>query len=221
VTKILNGSFYGPLDTGAPDSIVVLLHGYGANADDLLPLSYSWAQHLPTTLFWSINGPTPHPQTFMGRQWFGLSTFEPDHLWRDMTQLAPVFKHSIDQELKGWNLTYDNVALVGFSQGGMVALHQNLYHVPVAAAVSFSGILVPHPDETPPRKSPTLLIHGDADRVVPINFFTQAQQTLKSSAVPFEAWVCKGVGHGISPFGLEKARYFLQRFLKKKELATT
>jgi len=214
MTKNLSGSFYGPWNGKAPDALIVLFHGHGTDADDLLPLSYAWGSHMPNTLFWSINGPEIHPDAPMGRQWFPMHNIHKENLWEDMVSLSPLLKQSLECEMQNWSLTYSHVGLVGFSQGGIVALQQALYQLPVAASVSFSGRLVTHPDGRLPHKKPTLLIHGDADPVVPVKFLKEAQKTLKSAAVPFEAWVCEGVGHTISPFGIEKARIFLQRFLK-------
>lgn len=212
---ILSGSFYGPCGGGQkPKSLVVFLHGYGANADDLIPLSYTWGPHLPDTLFLSLNAPALHPSTTLGRQWFPLEDFDFARIWEDMAALTPVLKASIDQQLANHQLSYNNVALVGFSQGAMIALQQSLYLGDVAGAISYSGFLVPHPQGVALKKKPTLLIHGDYDTVLPISCLNDAQKILKEASVPFEAWVCEGLGHGISPFGLEKGRLFLQRILK-------
>ncbi|MBY0264278.1 MAG: dienelactone hydrolase family protein [Holosporales bacterium] len=210
----LGGSVYGPCSGQKPRSLVVLFHGYGANADDLIPLAYTWGPHLPESLFISLNAPAPHPTMSFGRQWFPMDNFDLARIWDDVTHLASPLKVYLDETLAKNALSYRDVVFVGFSQGAVVALHEALYILDVAGAISYSGFLVPHSHGMPPKSKPILLVHGDCDNVLPISFLSDAQKILKEGQVPFEAWVCEGLGHGISPFGLEKGRVFLQRVLK-------
>ena len=214
MTQQLKRTSYGPHGGGTIQAAVILLHGYGANKEDLVPLAYTWAPHLPHTVFISLDAPTLCPGTVVGRQWFSLVDFDLARIWEDMDALTPSLRATLSQIQKDYNLKESSLSFVGFSQGAALALHQALYATNVAGAISYSGFLVPHLNGLAPQKKPILLLHGDCDTVLPISCLSDSQNLLKKAEVPFESWVCEGLGHGISPFGLDKGRHFLQRLLK-------
>ncbi len=212
--KRLTRSVYAPFKEGPAEGLAVLFHGYGADADDLAPLAYTWGPHLTRTVFASFNAPHVCPTLSVGRQWFDLQDFDLARIWDDMARLVPLIQSSMNELLDEYELPAQKTVLVGFSQGAALALQQALYYMDVAGVLSYSGFLVPHPETRPPAAKPVLLVHGDRDTILPLQSLTAAQKTLKEANVPFESWVCEGLGHGISPFGLEKGRGFLQRILK-------
>ena len=136
----LQGPMAPPASGGAPRSMVILLHGYGSNGDDLIGLVPYWRDALPDTVFLSPNAPEPCPGAPGGRQWWALTNFSPDARAAGVRQAAPVLNGFIDSQLAVYGLTEDRLALVGFSQGTMMALHVGLRRS-IAGIVGYSGML--------------------------------------------------------------------------------
>src|SRR5437868_4974136 len=152
---------------GAAKQLVVFLHGYGADGNDLIEIGRAWQPLLPHAAFVSPHAPEPCGQAPVGRQWFGLTFRDPDERWRGVNTAAPVLQHFLDAELVRHKVGASALALVGFSQGTMMALHVGLRRaVAPAAIVGYSGALV-LPEQTPPApveisaRPPILLVHGD------------------------------------------------------------
>ncbi|MEQ9641478.1 MAG: prolyl oligopeptidase family serine peptidase [Alphaproteobacteria bacterium] len=206
-----------------PAKLVILLHGYGADGNDLIGLAPYWARALPDTAFISPHAPEPCGMQPAGRQWFSIGSFSADERLRGAEKAAPVLDAFIDQELERHGLDDSRLALVGFSQGTMMALHVGLRRQrPCAGIVGFSGALVAPerlPDEITARP-PVLLIHGDADDLLPVESLFQATQGLAAAAVNAEWHVSANCGHSIAQDGLELGGQFLQRALTG-QLATT
>ena len=155
----------------------------------------------------------------MGRQWFGLTFRDPDERWRGVNQAAPVLNQFLDAELARRKLPPSALALVGFSQGTMMALHVGLRRAaPAAAIVGYSGMLV-LPKDGPPEtvaaeitaRPPVLLIHGDSDELIPMEALFHAGQALSTLEVPTEWHLSAGVGHGVDQEGLRHGGEFLRR----------
>jgi phospholipase/carboxylesterase len=218
MTKALDGPRLGPAAGGAPDSLVVLLHGYGASGDDLIALGRHWQPLLPRTAFVAPNAPERLPQaTLAGYQWFHLTLQDPGEYWRGVQKAAPALQAFIDAELFRQDLLPARLVLVGFSQGTMMALHLGLRQgVPPAAVVGFSGLLAmpagskPH-DVT--SRPPTMLIHGEADDVIPVEALLMSACGLAAQGVPVEWHVRPALGHGIDETGLALAGGFLKHAL--------
>src|SRR5712691_4083151 len=148
--------------------LVVFLHGYGADGNDLIEIGRAWQQFLPHAAFVSPNAPEPCPGAPMGRQWFALTFRDPDERWKGVNAAAPILNRFLDAELARRNLPPSALALVGFSQGTMMALHVGLRRAAVPAAiVGYSGLFVLPSDAEPERvaaeivaRPPVLLIHG-------------------------------------------------------------
>src|SRR5580693_3806488 len=133
--------------SGAARQLVVFLHGYGADGNDLIEIGRAWQQLLPQAAFVSPHAPEPCGQAPVGRQWFALTFRDPNERWVGANKAAPALEGFIDAELKRHNLPPAALALVGFSQGTMMALHVGLRRsVPPAAIVGYSGLLVERPD---------------------------------------------------------------------------
>ncbi len=204
---------------GAARRLVVFLHGYGADGNDLIELGRAWQQILPDTAFVSPHAPEPCGGAPTGRQWFALTFRDPDERWIGVNKAAPVLERFLDAELARRKLAPSALALVGFSQGTMMALHVGLRRaIAPVAIVGFSGILV-LPNNAAPEaiaadiksRPPVLLLHGDQDDLIPPQALFHAAQTLAALEVPVEWHMSAGVGHGIDGEGLRHGGEFLMR----------
>ncbi len=193
---------------------MVFLHGYGADGNDLIGLGRHWAGLLPDAAFVSPHAPEPCAMNpFGGRQWFALTFRDPSERWRGVQKAGPVLNAFLNAELASHGLGDDALALVGFSQGTMMALHVGLRRArPPAGIVGYSGMLAgaEHLPGQLSSRPPVLLLHGDADEVIPVEAMMQASQSLAALEVPVEWHVRPGLGHGIDPEGLEIGGRFLR-----------
>ena len=197
-----------PPAQGPATHLVVLVHGYGADGQDLIGLASHWQDLLPTTAFAAPNAPARVPGG-PGYQWFPISRIDPHEMQKGVEVAGPVLDEYLDAELKRLGLGPEKLALVGFSQGTMLSLHLGLRRaVKPAAIVGFSGLL----PEAPPAAEdipPILLTHGDSDTVIPPQamFLAASQLGLAGAAVQWH--LARGMGHGIDPEGLMMAGLFL------------
>ncbi len=208
----LSGPSFGPLDGGDPRQLVILLHGVGADGNDLIGLAPHWAQQLPGALFISPDGPEPYDMAPVGRQWFSLMNRAPEVVAAGIKSAAPVLTRFIDAALAQFGLDEGALALVGFSQGTMMALHVALNRDrPVAALLGYSGALAGPEAEAGAFRArpPVMLIHGDCDDVVPVERHFDAVEKLLAADVAVTAHVCPGLGHGIDNEGLGLGGAFL------------
>jgi phospholipase/carboxylesterase len=123
--KIVNGASLQPLSGSPPKQIVLLLHGYGSNGADLISLAPRWRQALPEALFLAPNAPQSCGMG-AGYQWWPLYAFTPQALAAGAASAAPAIDAFIDRKLKQYELSEAELAIVGFSQGTMMALHVGL-----------------------------------------------------------------------------------------------
>jgi phospholipase/carboxylesterase len=210
--------------SGTARQLVVFLHGYGADGNDLIEIGRVWQQFLPHAAFVSPHAPEPCGQAPVGRQWFALTFRDPNERWVGVNHAAPVLERFIDAELTGNGLPPSALALVGFSQGTMMSLHVGLRRaVSPAAIVGYSGLLVLPPDGKPETlaaeirsRPPLLLVHGDRDELIPPQALLAATQGLAALGVPVEWHLSPGVGHGIDPEGLRHGGEFLARSFGEK-----
>jgi phospholipase/carboxylesterase len=200
-----------------PSALVVLLHGYGANGDDLIALGDGWQPALPDAVFVAPNAPEMIPGMYGGLQWFPLTLRDPSEYWRGVSAARPALDRFLDAELARYRLAADRLVLVGFSQGTMMALHVGLRRsAPPAGIVAYSGLLAgpEHLGETTARP-PILMIHGEADDLIPVEALHMGREAMAEAGLRVEWHVRPGLGHGIDPAGQWMAGHFLAGVLRR------
>ena len=209
----LDGPRHEPMAGGDPEQLVILLHGLGADGDDLIGLAPHWAQNLPKAAFAAPNAPFPCDMAPYGYQWFSVQDRSPEAMLAEINNVAPSLNAFIDAELTRTGLGADKLALVGFSQGTMMSLYvAPRRDAPVVAVVGYSGRLIA-PErlatETVSRP-PVLLIHGEVDDLVPFASMAEAETGLTGAGFTVETESRPGQGHGIDPEGLTRGGDFLR-----------
>ncbi|MGH7064103.1 MAG: alpha/beta hydrolase [Stellaceae bacterium] len=209
----LSGPSRPPAAGGKPRRLVILLHGLGADGNDLIGLAPYWARLLPDAEFVSPNAPFPCDMTPYGYQWFSAQDRSPPAVLAGVRAAAPMLDGFIDDALAERGLGAADLALVGFSQGTMMSLFVGLRRrEPLAGIVGFSGrLLAPErlADELRSRP-PILLVHGTEDPLVPYGSLAAAQAALEAAGVPVETLTCPGIGHSIDEAGLRRGGQFLK-----------
>ncbi len=213
MTMIFSGPRFPPAAGGKPDSIVVLIHGYGADGEDLLSLGKAWAPLLPHTLFIAPHGPAICEENPSGKQWFGLKDWAPSRILTEIQALTPSFNHYLDNLLKLHGLPPEKLALVGFSQGAMLALHIGLHRPQCAGVVAYSGALLDDPAGIKVALPPVLLVHVTEDQVIPASASQRAETQLKALHVPVTLSLLPRLEHGIDGRALGLGGAFLKEHL--------
>lgn len=212
----LDGPRWGPASGAAPRKLVVLLHGLGADGFDLIDLAPGWGKAVPEAAFVAPHAPDACDIAPYGRQWFSVGDRTPARLLAGMRLAADALGGFLDAETARLGLAPDDVALMGFSQGAMTALFTGLRRDPPPAAIlAYSGRLI-GPALLPAElraRPPVLLVHGEADEVVPVEASREAEAALRAAAVPVEAVYRRGLGHGLDEAGITLGALALQRSL--------
>ena len=212
----LDGPRAAPASGGPAKSLVIFLHGYGSNGADLIDLAPYWASALPDTLFLAPDAPQPCEGVPYGRQWWPLTSLTPAARAAGVRVSAPALNAYIDAQLAAHTLSEDKLALVGFSQGTMMALHVGPRRAKaLAGVIGFSGMLA-DPDALAAEvvtKPPVLLVHGDHDDVLPVEALHRAETALKALDFEIATHVSHGLGHGLDDVGLQLGARFLTEHL--------
>jgi len=212
----LSGPSRPPASGGRSSRLVILLHGLGADGNDLIGLAPYWAPQLPTTEFLSPNAPFPCDMAPYGYQWFSAQDRNPAAVLAGVRAAAPFLQAFIDDALAKRGLVDGDLALVGFSQGTMMSLYVGLRRSePVAGILGFSGrLLAPELLASELRSRPrALLVHGTDDPLVPYESLAAAERTLTELGVSVETLTCAGIGHSIDENGLRRGGSFLKEVL--------
>lgn len=219
--QALTGPRFGPARGGKPKQLVVLLHGWGADGNDLIGLAPALAPVLPDVEFLSPDGPFDCDAGF-GRQWFSLGDRSPDGdmaepvMTARLAAVAPLIDAFIDEALKQRNIGADKLALIGFSQGTMAALYVGPRRAQGPVGIlGYSGHLVAAAAlaQEGRSKPEILLVHGEQDEILPVAATRYAEQTLKKQGFKVSAVYRPGLGHGIDEEGLRAGAAFLKRVL--------
>jgi phospholipase/carboxylesterase len=213
MTFQLSGPSRPPASGGKPGRLVVLLHGLGADGNDLIGLAPYWAPLLPEAEFLSPNAPFPCDMAPYGYQWFSSRDRSPPAVLAGVRAAAPILDAFLDEALAERGLDDGDLALVGFSQGTMMSLFVGLRRArPPAGILGYSGRLIAPEllaNELHSRP-PVLLVHGTEDPLVPFQSLAAADAALVAAGVPTQTLACPGIGHSIDENGLRRGGQFLK-----------
>lgn len=202
----LDGPRFGPLRGGAPDALVVLVHGFGADGHDLIDLAALWAEAAPGAAFVAPHAPEPCAGMPFGRQWFPLWDRSPAQLAAGVRAAAAALGGFVAAEAARLSLPPRRIALMGFSQGAMTVLEAGLRGaVPEPACIlAYSGGMIGAEalGPSPAARPAVLLVHGEADEVVPPAATRAAEAALRAAGVAVRALYPEGLGHGLDDGGL-------------------
>ena len=212
----LDGPRHPPASGAAPARIVLLLHGYGADGDDLIGLAPAWAPAMPDALFVSPHAPFPCEGAPFGRQWFGIAGRAEEMRLASLRAASAMVDAFIDDLLEETGLPPAALTLTGFSQGTMLALHTGPRRArPLAGILGYSGRLLA-PEllaEEALSRPPVALIHGEADELVPYAAMAEAAAALETAGFAVETRGRPGLGHGIDPDGMRAGLAFMMRVM--------
>ncbi|MEM6619249.1 MAG: alpha/beta fold hydrolase [Pseudomonadota bacterium] len=201
-------------DAGSARQMVVFVHGYGADGNDLISLADPLAEHMPGTVFYAPDAPNRCQMNPMGFEWFPIPWLDnstEEAAMAGLASSATMLDTWLTDTLAAEGLTPDRLALVGFSQGTMMSLHvAPRRDTPIAAITGFSGrLLTPERLGDVTSKPPVLLVHGDMDDMVPPKHMPEAAEALSKAGFEVYTHVSKGTGHGIAPDGLSLCLSFM------------
>ena len=216
MAALLDGPRVAP-KSGTARQLIVFLHGYGSDGNDLIELGRQWRAFLPDTAFVAPHAPEICAMSPSGRQWFGLTMRDPNERWLGVNKARPALDAFLDAERAKHGLDGSALALVGFSQGTMMALHAGLRRARAPACIlGYSGTLVgpEHLAEATARRAdgsppPILLVHGDSDDVIPADALFVSSDDLAKADIPCQWHLSRGVGHGIDEAGLLHGGLFI------------
>ncbi|MDA0306260.1 MAG: prolyl oligopeptidase family serine peptidase [Proteobacteria bacterium] len=215
-TQTMTGPTLGPASGAKPEQLVILLHGVGSNGDDLIGLAPFFQKILPGALFISPNAPQAFDMAPPGMQaayqWFSLQDMSPEARLAGTQTSAPSLDAFIDEKLAETGLSDDKLALIGFSQGTMMSLYVGPRRASrMAGIIGYSGMLIGVETlaDTIKSRPPVLLVHGDADEVVPVDALTMAVEGLKGVGIDVRHHISAGLGHGLDDDGIRLGMEFL------------
>lgn len=198
---MLTGPEVSPQSGNKPKQLIIFLHGVGADGNDLISLAHELAPHFPDAHFLSPNAPFPFDMAPVGYQWFQFRDVSEENLLDGLNKAMPHLNEFIDHQLKRFDLTEKDLAVIGFSQGSMIALHTfPRRSKPIALIAALSGTLVaPHLlDKEIQSKPSVLLMHGEQDEVVPTKFARLSSQALKNLDFDIKTHTYPNLAHGIN-----------------------
>jgi phospholipase/carboxylesterase len=209
--SLLDGPRLAPL-SGTARQLIVLVHGYGADGNDLISLGQHWQQLLPDAAFVAPHAPQRIQEGPGGYQWFALNRMETTETEPGAAAAMPALEAFLDAELKATGVAPDKLVLVGFSQGAMMALYTGVRRRQAPAAIlAYSGLMPGRIPQPAPAGAypPVFLSHGDSDTVVPPQLMFVALGALQQAGVTVEWHLARNIGHGIDPESLELGGQFL------------
>lgn len=213
----LNSYEHKPEGSKAPSRLVILLHGLGADGRDLIGLAPNWAHLLPDTVFVSPDAPYRCDMSPMGFQWFSLQEWTAESILHGVETATPILHTFISEQQEKYGVAEGKTALVGFSQGTMMALYTAPRRAkPMAGVLGYSGALVGAEDlheNDAIHRIPVHLIHGSADDVIPARAFHTAKTILEEEGFPVTGTLSMGLSHSIDPQGIAEGGAFLKRIL--------
>ncbi len=210
-----------PASGNKAKNLVVFLHGFGANGQDLIGIGRQWGNLLPDTAF--VSPDAPHQcdaPGSTGYQWFSLEDRNPQKILEQVEEVNPILSKFIDEELEKRELTNDNLAIVGFSQGGLMTYYNApRREEPCASIVGFSGLMADPQGLSDPAKivkMPVLAVHGDADDIVHPDNLTWINDAFVAGGFEIETIMRPDIGHGIDEFSMIRGGNFIKEHFDNK-----
>lgn len=214
---MISGPIIEPSSGNSPKQMIIFVHGYGADGNDLIGLTNYFQSTLPEAIFLSPHAPEACSMNPSGYQWFDLTSTDPAVLWSKILVAADHLNEFIDSKLLEYNIAEENLALIGFSQGTMMSLHVSLRRKNTMAAVlGYSGRLIGADllkDDLISKPS-IYLIHGDQDPMVPYQESLTAEKVLKEYSIDIKTHISEHTQHSIAEDGLRIGVDFLASKLK-------
>jgi phospholipase/carboxylesterase len=220
LVAIVEGPKIAALSCGKPAYLVVLLHGPGSDGQAIIDQALNWAPTMPKADF--VAAEAPFASDGGGKQWFETGGCDPARINDGLKTTAPLLDAFLDHMLAQRRLPDSHLALVGFSQGAILALHVGIRRPKqMAAIVAFSGALFDEADVSPEIRSmpPTLMIHGEEDQTVPFAAMKATKERLKAAGVPVKSMRRPGLGHAMDDDGVIAAGDFLTAHVVHKPAA--
>ena len=215
MTFCLNSIIIKPENGIEIKNAVILLHGYGGDGKDISMLSLNWKRHMPNTVFICPNGHEVCQINPSGFQWFDLTKDDPDYILKQSIKAENKIQKFINEIKQEFNLTNNKICLAGFSQGCMLSLNVGLItEEKFSCIVGFSGKIIDQNNLKGRVKnfSDVLLIHGDADQVVPSTYLLEAKDFLIRNGIDVQTLLIKNCEHHIP---MEASSTALNYILKK------
>jgi len=198
---MLNGSELAPKNGNKPKQLILLLHGVGADGDNLLDIAKTLSPKFPDAYFISPNAPHSYDMAPFGYQWFSLGDTSEEALLQGLNDAMPHLNEFVDHQLKRFELTEKNLAVIGFSQGTILALHTfPRRSKPIALIAGLSGTLIaPYLLEKELKSKPNILfMYGEKDQVLPVKYMKLASQSLKNLGFDIKTNVYPDLEHSIN-----------------------
>ena len=215
MTFCLNSIIIKPENGNEIKNAIILLHGYGGDGKDISMLSLNWKRHMPNTIFICPNGHEVCQINPSGFQWFDLTKDDPDYILEQSIKAENKIQNFINEIKQEFNLTNNKICLAGFSQGCMLSLNVGLItEEKFSCIVGFSGKIIDQNNLKGRVKnfSDVLLIHGDADQVVPSTYLLEAKDFLIRNGINVQTLLIKNCDHHIP---MEASSTALNYILKK------
>ncbi len=215
-TPVLDGPRYGPAAGGAPQQLIMLLHGVGADGRDLLEMAPHLAEFFPNAAFVAPNAPNRYDQGLSGYQWISSGIRVEAEVVEAVKVSADILNQFIDTELLNAGLPPEKLAILGFSQGTMMSLYTAPRRPqPIAGIVGYSGRLIGADllAAEVVSRPPVFLAHGAMDAVVPVECMDVAEQILGENGFSVQSLRCPHLGHSIDEDGLVQGTQFLRTVL--------
>ena len=198
------------------ESVIILLHGYGGDGEDISLLSLNWKRFLPNTIFICPNGHEKCNINPDGFQWFDLSSDNPEYILKESLKAEKVLNKYIDEIKNEFKISKSKICLSGFSQGCMMAINLGLTSdEEYNCIVGFSGKIINNKNLSNriTSKTNTLLIHGDSDQIVPSTNLLNAKDFFLRHKINIETKMINNCEHNIPVEASSLALNFIKKNL--------
>ena len=210
VTSIL------PLSKNKPRQVIILCHGYGGDGKDISTLAINWQRFLPDAIFLCPNAPEVCTVNPRGYQWFDLTTEEEKIILEKSLIAEEKLNIFLDQVFDNFQLAPSNLALIGFSQGCMMAIQVGLKRKErINCLIGYSGKVInqKHLSDNIKSKPKIFLMHGANDTIVSPTYLLEAKEYLNKHGLKIKTKLFKNCDHKIPVEGSSLGLGFLRKNL--------